>query len=188
MQWDAVVLAGGRGSRLGGVDKATLELDGSTLLTRTLTAVSGASRMIVVGEVAAPGAIVVQEEPRFAGPAAAVGAGLAEVQSPYVLLVACDQPFLADAIHVLLEAATGDGVVAVDADGRRQHLMSVISSGALRRAVAAQPSLVDLSLHALLAPLNLVEIAVPSRATLDIDSWHDRDAALELRTEGSRDD
>ena len=30
MDVDAIVLAGGRGSRLGGVDKATLELDGET--------------------------------------------------------------------------------------------------------------------------------------------------------------
>ena len=45
MLWDAVVLAGGRGSRLGGVDKATLELDGSTLLGRTLAALAGAARV-----------------------------------------------------------------------------------------------------------------------------------------------
>ena len=188
MQWDAVVLAGGRGSRIGGVDKATLEIDGSTLLARTLAAVTGASRRIVVGEVEARGAIVVQEEPRFAGPAAAVGAGLSEVTAPYALLAACDQPFLTDAIAVLVEAVTGDGVVAVDAHGRRQHLMCVVSSDALRRAVDAQPSLINLSLHALLAPLDLVEVAVPSRSTLDIDTWHDRDAALDLRTEGARDD
>lgn len=177
MLWDAVVLAGGRGSRLGGVDKATLELDGSSLLNRTLAAVSGAERVIVVGEVEAPGAIVVQEEPRFAGPAAAVGAGLARVSSPYVLLAGCDQPFLADAIAVLLDAVTGDGVVAIDAEGRRQHLMSVVNSESLRDAVRAQSSLVNLSLHALLAPLDLAEVVVPPRSTLDIDTWHDRERA-----------
>jgi molybdopterin-guanine dinucleotide biosynthesis protein A len=180
MQWDAVVLAGGRGSRLGGVDKATLQHDGSTLLSRTLEAVFDASRVIVVGDVEAPGAIVLQEEPRFAGPAAAVGAGLAEVQSPYVALVGCDQPFLADAIPVLLDAVTGDGVIAIDADGRRQHLMSVVKADALRRAVGVQPSVKNLSLHALLAPLQLLEVAVPLRSTLDIDTWHDQEAAERL--------
>lgn len=179
MQWDAIVLAGGRGSRLGGVDKATLELDGATLLARALSAVEGASQVVVVGEVDAPGSIVVQEEPRFAGPAAGVGVGLGEVKSPYVLLAAVDQPFLADAIPLLIDAVVGDGVVAVDADGHRQHLMSVIDTHALRRAVAAQSSLTDLSLRALLSPLDLVEVAVPVRSTLDIDTWDDRDRAEE---------
>lgn len=184
MQWDAIVLSGGRGSRLGGVDKATLELDGATLMARALSAVAGAHRVVVVGEADAPSAVVVQEEPRFAGPAAGVGVGLAEVTSPYVLLAAVDQPFLADAIPLLIKAVTGDGVIAVDADGHRQHLMSVIHVEALRRAVAVQSSLTDLSLRALLSPLDLVEVAVPVRSTLDIDTWHDRDRA----EEGARND
>ncbi len=187
MRWDAIVLAGGRGARLGGVDKASLDLDGSTLLDRTLAAVAGASRIVVVGDVVAPGAVVLQEEPRFAGPAAAVGAGLAQVREAYVLLVGCDQPFLSEAIEVLLAAAAGDGVVAVDADGRRQHLMSVVSAEALRESVRAQPSWANLPLRALLAPLDLLEVAVPARATLDIDTWHDRDSALQMGQEGAGD-
>ncbi|GAA3514976.1 hypothetical protein GCM10022234_07420 [Aeromicrobium panaciterrae] len=177
MQWDAIVLAGGRGSRLGGVDKALLELDGTTLLARTLAAVADASQVIVVGDVEAPGAVVVQEEPRFAGPAAAVGAGLAEVTSPYVLLVGVDQPYVAEAIPTLVDRFVGDGVIAVDADGRRQHLISLLDAEALRRAVAARGSLTNLSLRALLTPLDLVEVAVPRRSTLDIDTWHDQATA-----------
>ncbi|MFD1214070.1 molybdenum cofactor guanylyltransferase, partial [Arthrobacter sp. GCM10027362] len=46
---DAVVLAGGRSSRLGGVPKALLEFEGRTLLRRTLDALSGARRIAVVG-------------------------------------------------------------------------------------------------------------------------------------------
>lgn len=183
MQWDAIVLAGGRGTRLGGVDKGSLELDGATLLSRALEAVAGAAQIVVVGEADAPGVIVVQEEPRFAGPAAAVGAGLAEVTAPYVLLAGVDQPFLRDAIPVLLDAMTGDGVIAVDTDGHRQQLMLLVNADALRGAVAAQSSLADLSLRALLSPLELLEVDVPVRSTLDIDTWHDRDRALEQQGE-----
>ncbi len=188
MRWDAIVLAGGRGSRLGGVDKASLEIGGTTLLAHTLAAVSDAARIVVVGEVEAPGVTVVQEQPRFAGPAAAVAAGLSEVTAPYVLLAGCDQPFLDEALGPLLESVGGEGVVAVDADGRRQHLMSIVDTAALRRAVQDHDSLVDLSMRALLAPLDLVEIAVPPRSTLDVDTWHDRDVAVRHRPEGTRDD
>lgn len=44
----AIVLAGGAGSRLGGVDKATLELDGVALLDRALAALDGLP-VVVVG-------------------------------------------------------------------------------------------------------------------------------------------
>lgn len=172
--WDAIVLAGGRGTRLGGTPKAELVVGGRSLLDRTLDAVSGASRVVVVGEVDAPGAIVVQEEPRFAGPAAAVGAGLGEVTAPWVLVVACDHPFVGDAVPPLLDATRGDGAVAVDESGRRQHLLCVVSSKALRAAVDAQATLVDVAVHRLMAPLDLAEVAVPSRATDDVDTWHDR--------------
>jgi molybdopterin-guanine dinucleotide biosynthesis protein A len=186
--WDAIVLAGGRGSRLGGVDKAALVLDGETLLDRTLRAVAGAGRVVVVGEpsrdVPTGNVVVVQEEPRFAGPAAAIGAGVAEVRAPRVLVVACDQPFLAEAVDLLVGAATGDGAVAIDAGGRRQHLMSVLDTAALRAVIADRSTLVDLSVRALLAPLQLHEVAVPARAALDIDTWHDQEQAL---AEGAHD-
>lgn len=175
--WDAIVLAGGRGSRLGGVDKAALVVGGASLLDRTLRAVQGADRVVVVGDVDAPGAVVVQETPRHGGPAAAVGAGLAEVTAPHVLLVGCDQPFVAEALQSLLASIAGDGVVALDPDGRRQHLMSIVDTAALRRSAAALGDLDGQSLRALLKPLDLREIAVPARSALDIDTWDDHERA-----------
>ena len=80
--FDAVLLAGGRSSRLGGVPKAGLLVEGTTLLERTCAALSGAGHLVVVGPEAdgaraIPGApLFVREEPAFAGPAAALVAGL----------------------------------------------------------------------------------------------------------------
>ncbi|MCW2823613.1 MAG: molybdopterin-guanine dinucleotide biosynthesis protein MobA [Aeromicrobium sp.] len=184
LSWDAIVLAGGRGSRLGGVDKAGLVIGGTSLLERTLDAVRGADRVVVVGDVVAPDAVVVQETPRHGGPAAAVGAGLAEVTAPYVLLLGCDQPFVAEAIDTLVAAATGHGVVAVDADGRRQHLMSVVDVAALRASAAALGDLDGQSLRNLLRPLDLREVVVPARSALDVDTWDDHERA---RAEEERD-
>lgn len=185
MVWDAIVLAGGRGSRLGGVDKAALEVGGESLLSRTLHAVAGAQRVVVVGEVDVPGVVVVQEQPRFAGPAAAIGAGLAHVEAPFVVVVSCDQPFLSEAIGAVLDAAgSGDGAVAVDENGRRQHLLSVLRSDSLRAAAHALPTLTNVSVRALMVPLDLTEVVLTGRATLDVDTWHDREQA----EEGARDD
>jgi CTP:molybdopterin cytidylyltransferase MocA len=94
MLLDAIVLAGGRSSRLFGVPKSALLWRGSTLLQNTVDAVldAGARRVVVVG----PGASVAdgaaggladgdgpaarimfaREDPPFGGPAAAIAAGL----------------------------------------------------------------------------------------------------------------
>ena len=44
VDFDAVVLAGGRAERLDGADKAALDVAGATLLDRALRAVAGARR------------------------------------------------------------------------------------------------------------------------------------------------
>jgi molybdopterin-guanine dinucleotide biosynthesis protein A len=149
------------------------------MLDRALRAVAGL-RTVVVGDVDVPGATVVQEEPRFAGPAAAIGAGLAEITEPYVLIVPCDQAHLDEVVPILLAADLGGatGVVAVDPDGRRQHLLCLVRTDALRVVVAEQPTLVNLSVRALFEPLDLVEVSIGARAALDIDTWHDRDRAV----------
>ena len=73
---DLVVLAGGRGTRMGGRDKASIELGGRTLLERVLTADLG-GRVVVVGETAVPdGVRRTVEDPPGGGPVAGIGAGL----------------------------------------------------------------------------------------------------------------
>lgn len=188
MDLAAIVLAGGRGSRLGGVDKAALELEGASLLDRALRAVAGL-RVVVVGDVEVAEAVVVQEEPRYAGPAAAIGAGLAEVTEPYVLIVPCDQAHLDEVVPILLAADFGeaDGAVAVDPGGRRQHLLCLARSDALRGAVDSQPNLVNLSVRSLLEPLELVEVPIGARGALDIDTWHDHERATDPAVEGTID-
>ncbi len=47
--YDAIVLAGGSGRRLGGVDKADIRVGEQTLLDRALDAVAEATKRVVVG-------------------------------------------------------------------------------------------------------------------------------------------
>ena len=175
--FDAIVLAGGTARRLGGSPKHAIVVDGQTLLARTLAAVTAASRTVVVGDESltplVPGAIVVREDPPLAGPAAGIGAALPHVTAARVIVLACDHPWVADAVEPLLEAPAADGAIAVDADGRRHNLTFVARTGALRAAVEQQPSLVDLAVHRLIEPLELSEISVPQRALLDVDTWQD---------------
>jgi molybdopterin-guanine dinucleotide biosynthesis protein A len=175
--FDAIVLAGGTAKRLGGAPKHAIVVDGQTLLDRTLTAVAGARRVVVVGdEVLRPlvgAAELVREDPPLAGPAAGIGAALPLVESARVLVLACDHPFVAGAVAPLLEAGGPDGAIAVDNAGRRQNLTFVARTDRLRDAVSRQATLIDRAVHQLLLPLELVEVGVPAQALKDIDAWED---------------
>lgn len=169
MPVDAIILAGGRSSRLGGVAKASLLHDGRTLLQLAIEAARLTDGAIVVvgpdAETTEPVRFV-REHPAFGGPAAAIAAGLralreeepssAPLRSPGrsrgVAVLACDMPGAAPALAVLLETAAlaadpepgVDGWIVVDAGGRDQPLLGVYRSDALERRVAeleaAQPS------------------------------------------------
>jgi len=181
---DAIVLAGGRATRLDGASKPALVLGGQSLLSSTLAAVGRARRIVVVGDETAldagfGGFTVVREEPAFAGPAAGIAAGLAALNdSDFTIVVACDMPAVASAIEVLLAAlrAGSDGVVAVSADGREQPLVGVYSTGALRDSTRLHRdagNLENLSVRAFLSGLSPTPVAVPDGSTDDVDTWAD---------------
>ncbi|TFD43173.1 molybdenum cofactor guanylyltransferase, partial [Cryobacterium sp. TMT1-2-1] len=77
---DLIVLAGGSGSRLGGVDKAAVTIAGRTLLSRALDARALTARTVVVGPessrpaagAAAAKVLWALEDPPLGGPAAGV--------------------------------------------------------------------------------------------------------------------
>ncbi|QYM76670.1 NTP transferase domain-containing protein [Leucobacter luti] len=68
-QLDAILFAGGRGSRLGGVDKAELRLGGARLVDRVVAGAraAGAHRIVVVGpaHVVPAGCRAAREDPPF---------------------------------------------------------------------------------------------------------------------------
>lgn len=186
MDFDAIILAGGRSTRLGGSPKSALMFDGATLLGRSLAAASGARRTVVVGPEAEGlpiGVLTCREDPPFAGPAAAIAAGLDALRgaglADMVLVLACDMPLVGEAVRALREAlpdAGGDGVMASSADGRRQPLAGFYSTTVLERAVrdaAARNALVHGSVFALLASLDVQAVAVPAGSTDDVDTWDD---------------
>ncbi|MGN6445606.1 molybdenum cofactor guanylyltransferase [Amnibacterium sp.] len=169
----AVLLAGGAGSRLGGVDKAALRLGGEPLLDRALDALRGIET-VVVGPPRA-GVPTVQEVPPRSGPAAAVVAGLGALpEAQEVLLLAVDLPRLPEALPALLAAPAGpDGVVAVDEDGRVQWLLGRYRAAALHAAARALGDPADRPLKALLGGLALATVRLPPGLEADVDTVAD---------------
>lgn len=138
--FDAVILAGGRGSRMGGPAKPLRKLAGWPMLDHVLLACSAASRQIVVGPsrlgIGAP--LFCREQPAGSGPVAAISAGLGHVQQPVVLVLAADLPFIAGALgplRALLAGGSADVAALVEPTGRVNYLAAAWRTAALYAAL-----------------------------------------------------
>jgi molybdopterin-guanine dinucleotide biosynthesis protein A len=185
--YDAIVLAGGWATRLGGTPKPGVLVGDHTLLDRALTACAGAGRTVVVGPAdevgpVPAGVVVTCEDPPRGGPVAGVAAGLAALSPPgrldrpgRVLVLAVDVPGAADGVDPLLAAAArhpdADGVHLVR-HGRAQWLTGLYRADALA-AAAAGLVVHGAPVRRLVAGLTLVEVDDATGASDDVDTWED---------------
>jgi len=120
-----IVLAGGRGSRMGGADKGLQNFNGVPLALHTLLRLSpqvgemlvNANRNLSAYE--SFGAPVWPDAlPDFAGPLAGFLMGLEQAETAWIVTVPCDTPlFPGDLVQRLAEAAERDGAEIAMASG-----------------------------------------------------------------------
>jgi len=117
-----VVLAGGQGRRMGGVDKGLVELAGRPLVARVIERLLPQVGTLIINanqnveRYAAFGHPVVQDAVSgFAGPLAGLHAALAAARTPWLVTAPCDSPFLpGDLVARLWRCATdADATLAV---------------------------------------------------------------------------
>ncbi|MEV7692586.1 NTP transferase domain-containing protein [Microbacterium sp. NPDC089189] len=186
----AVILAGGRASRLDNIAKPWLHRGGTTLLQRTVDAArtAGAARPIVVGPPLEPLPAEVtwlREDPPFGGPAAAVVAALAALDptAEWTLVLASDlrDPHAAVSrlvADLALVPADTDGICLGDARSRPQWLTGVYRTRALRRAAEDIPDAGrDQPIRILLDDLALAVFRADDEVVADVDTWDDVKAA-----------
>ncbi|WP_242497278.1 molybdenum cofactor guanylyltransferase [Nocardioides oleivorans] len=179
MTFCGIVLAGGTAVRMDGVDKASVELDGRTLLAHAIDAYVDADEVVVV----APEAVrterpvtTVCEDPPRGGPVAGLLTGVdALLLCPDLIgVLAVDMPRVtATTMRRLRDAAAGrDGAFLHDADGRRQ-LAGVLDA---RRLGDVRPGLEGqhgMALRRLLEPLDLAAVSSNGDEAMDVDTWTD---------------
>jgi molybdopterin-guanine dinucleotide biosynthesis protein A len=172
------VLSGGGGARLGGVDKASIEVGGRTLLEHALEALVDVTEVVVVGPEVPTSRPVrfTREDPPGGGPAAGLLAGIRRLgpTPTRVVVLAVDMPLVTrDTVRRLVAADRGDGAMLVGADGRRQFLCAVYSVQALDHAARDCSSGHGLALRDLVAGLELEAVAATPGETRDLDTWQD---------------
>jgi molybdopterin-guanine dinucleotide biosynthesis protein A len=178
----AVVLAGGTAARMGGVDKASIELDGVTLLERALAATMSAYEVVVVGRQVPTTRPVTWtlEDPASGGPAAGLLTALDRflVEPDLVAVLAVDMPrvhpgTVARLTWAVEENTEVDGAVLVSPDGRQQPLAAVYRHSALSTVRPSYEEQHGLPMHRLVEPLRLAEVASDDDEAQDVDTWDD---------------
>ncbi len=201
------MLCGGTSQRLGGIDKTAQPLGDTTVLGALLRDLPADWPVVCVGvpRPVARRVMWTREDPPLGGPVAGIAAGLACLTRPVprthtradtevdtvdteaepeapaiVVVIAGDQPFAgADAPRLVesLRAGAGlDGIAAAAADGRPQLLLCAYRRDALAAVLAGDVR--DGGVYRTFAPLRIGTLALPGRATLDVD---DADALAHAR-------
>ena len=130
---DALILAGGRGARMGHVDKGLQPFRGTSMAAHVLrrlapqvgaVAINANQNLTAYAEFGVP--VWPDETTGFAGPLAGLEAGLRHCKRAYLLTAPCDSPFLppdlAARLFAALQEQQADVALAVtrEADGRLQ--------------------------------------------------------------------
>ena len=125
-----VVLAGGQGSRMGGVDKGLQPFRGRPMVEHVLEALSPQVGELLVNANRNPEAyarfgyrVIADEIPGFAGPLAGFERGLAHASGALVVTAPCDSPFLPRDLVARLRAGLREGgaQLAVARTGTQAH-------------------------------------------------------------------
>lgn len=183
----AIVLTGGRSSRMGGRHKPGIVVDGSSVIDRTLSALWSAApeaQVIIAGSDAGLSqhlqhkTTVVREHPPFSGPVAGVAAALETIpaSASVVLLLGGDTPFLSDStIGRLLSSTTAGAAVTscLDSTGHLQYLCSAWQYEVFRAQVERIGEPAGVPLRALFEGLSPECIACDPDELRDIDTPED---------------
>jgi molybdopterin-guanine dinucleotide biosynthesis protein A len=130
MKITGVVLAGGQGSRMGGVDKGLQEFRGKPMVAHALERLAPQVDEILINANRNAQAyarfghrVIADEIEGFAGPLAGFERGLAHATSELVVTVPCDSPFLPrDLVARLRENLERDNAeIAVAKTGEQAH-------------------------------------------------------------------
>jgi molybdenum cofactor guanylyltransferase len=171
MKISGIVLAGGLGRRMGGVDKGLQPLHGKAMIEHVLARLAPQVDEIVINanqnleRYAAFGHRVVSDHVGgFAGPLAGLHAGLAAVSHPLAVTVPCDSPFLPADLFARLSAEMEENDLAVAKTGDQPHPVFALVRADVRANLEAFLDGGGRKIDAWYAALRVVEVAFDDEA------------------------
>jgi molybdenum cofactor guanylyltransferase len=168
-----LVLAGGQGRRMGGVDKGLQLLQGRPLIQHVIERLRPQVGSVLINanqnldryaEFGCP--VVPDRIAGFAGPLAGLEAGLHATDAPLVVTVPCDSPFLPHDLVARLSNArsAADADVAVARTGSQPHPVFALVCTRVRSHLADFLSRGERKIDHWYASLSVVEVAFDDEA------------------------
>jgi molybdopterin-guanine dinucleotide biosynthesis protein A len=167
----AIVLAGGQGRRMGGVDKGLQLLRGRPMIEWVLARLAPQVAEVIVnanqniqsyekyGHRVVPDGIG-----GFAGPLAGLHAGLKVASQPLVVTVPCDSPFLPADLVSRLQGSLGEKDLAVAKTGEQPHPVFALMKRQVRESLEAFLAQGGRKIDAWYAALKVVEVSFDDEA------------------------
>jgi molybdopterin-guanine dinucleotide biosynthesis protein A len=166
-----IVLAGGLGRRMGGVDKGLQPLRGKAMVEHVLARLAPQVDDIVINanqnleRYAAFGHRVIPDAiAGFAGPLAGLHAGLAAISQPLAVTVPCDSPFLPADLVARLMSQLGANDLAVAKTGDQPHPVFALVQCSVKANLEAFLAGGGRKIDAWYASLKVVEVAFDDEA------------------------
>jgi molybdopterin-guanine dinucleotide biosynthesis protein A len=160
-----IVLAGGQGRRMGGVDKGLQLLAGKPMIEHVIARLSPQVDEIVINanqNLDKYGALGHEVAPDvtsgFAGPLAGLQAGLQAASHDLVVTAPCDSPFLPEDLVKRLSESLGDNDLAVAKTGTQVHPVFALVRRALLEHLTAYLEAGGRKIDAWYASLKVVEV------------------------------
>jgi molybdopterin-guanine dinucleotide biosynthesis protein A len=171
----AAILAGGRARRMHGLDKSALDIGGRSILSRQIEILQALSpELVIIGDparvhVPVPGLRVVADRLPDAGPLGGLYTALLETTAPYLVLVACDMPFLALPFlqHLARRVRDADAEVAVPRTDDRYHPLCAAYARTLLPRIQDRLARHELEMTGLIREARRVEIGPDELARFD---------------------
>lgn len=189
-----VIVAGGRSVRMGGTEKAVVEIAGVPLIRRVAERLLNATDELVVNCRADQREVIDDAltgvEPRFAideapdrGPVAGIKTGLEAVETEYAAVIATDMPFLnSDIVSYLFERAAGHDAAVPRPSEWFEPLHAVYKA---RPMVAACDRALERAHPRIIEPLSSLDRVIVDRAELlehgSLDSFESIDTPDDVR-------
>jgi molybdopterin-guanine dinucleotide biosynthesis protein A len=170
----AAILAGGKGQRLGGIDKSALAVGASSILERQLSLLRTLTPHILVvaddrSRVVAEDVVVVQDRIAGAGSLGGLYTALSEAPTERVLVIACDMPFLTAPFLARLAASGEDVDVALPRDARGRHPLCASYARRVAEHLKARIDSGDLRVGEAIRALRVRELGPDELAPFDRD-------------------
>jgi len=171
MKISGIVLAGGLGRRMGGVDKGLQLLHGKAMIEHVLARLAPQVQDIVINanqnleRYRALGHRVVSDQiSGFAGPLAGLHAGLGAVAHPLAVTVPCDSPFLPLDLVSRLMDSIAENDLAVAKTGDQPHPVFALVKTSVQKNLEAFLAGGGRKIDAWYASLKVVEVLFDDEA------------------------